>query len=467
MLTDALKPYRYLWPQQDFAASSAWQPSADGQAWVRTMPESPEELEADSRWPAFFPSPLCFVTVRDGDEVGLEKVVGASIVNRFPYILALSFCRQELSQRHHARRTFTGMLERGGAVAVQYLPPGPMLDRVLHAILSVPEGKTRTRIAQAGLATRPALTNEAPVFTDSYLIYEARLVKPGKDFEGQPIYQEPWWDVGSHRIYFLEINAIQLRRDIAESRSQIQWRSLPAWQPQFPLQGSTKAAGGASARTGYQKGYTPHYVFPSAGTTAFEADCVHHNMAVKHLPPLAEDQMEVDNDRARWPCFFPSSAGLITTWAGDGLPNVMPCGSTTIVSRHPLVIAPCVSYAAINIRYAPRATLGILQRTKRFGCGVPFIHDAIIDAIRQTGNVSIETDRNKVARAGLTAEAKSSAPVLSAVPVHFDCAVVDQVRLGTHVMFLGEVQSIRVRADVTPENPIEWYPWADVVPVGA
>lgn len=465
MLSDALKPYLYSWPPPDFIPSPAWQPTADGRAFVRSMPESAAELAADSRWPGFFPSPLCCVTVRDGEDVALEKVVGASIVNRFPYILALSFCRESLSKRHHVRGIFTGMLERSGAVAVQYLPPGSALDGLMKAILSVPEEETRRRVAATGLPTRPALTNDAPVFTDAYLVYEGRLVQPGKDFDGKPIYEQPWKDVGSHRIYFLEINAIQLRQDIATGRSQIHWRALPAWEPKLPLQNGETMREKSTATVGYQKGYTPHYAFPSAGTTAFEADGTHHNMAVKQLPPLPEDQVEVDNDRARWPCFFPSSAGLITTWATDGVPNVMPCGSTTIVSRQPLVIAPCVSYAAINARYAPRATLGILQRTKRFGCSVPFIHDTILDAIRQTGNISIAHDREKVWKAGLTTEAHSSAPVLSAAPVHFDCRVVDEVRLGTHIMFLGEVESIRIRADVTPQNPIEWCPWADVLPV--
>jgi hypothetical protein len=36
----------------------------------------------------------------------LEKVVGATIVNRFPYVFALSLCRQPLSPRHYVRRAF-------------------------------------------------------------------------------------------------------------------------------------------------------------------------------------------------------------------------------------------------------------------------------------------------------------------------------------------------------------------------
>src|SRR4029077_17992196 len=113
------------------------------------------------------------------------------------------------------------------------------------------------------------------------------------------------------------------------------------------------------------------------------------------------DQVEVDNDRARWPCFFPSSAGMITSWCEDGTPNVMPCGSTTIVSRNPLVIAPCISYARINDRYAARASLELIRKGGRFRCGVPFINDVVVDAMRYAGKVSITLDRDKVANAGL------------------------------------------------------------------
>jgi flavin reductase (DIM6/NTAB) family NADH-FMN oxidoreductase RutF len=462
-MPNTLEKYRYVWPSFSLDTAQNWQTIENKKVFVRELPESLEELAIDSRWPGFFPSPICLVTTAEGSLVALEKVVGPSIVNRFPYVLALSFCINELSQRHYIRRTFTEMLESTGSVAVQFLPPGEELDKAMNAIATIPEEKTHSRIPDSGLSTRLALTNNAPVFNSAYMVYEAKLVKPGKDFEGKPIYSHPWIDVGSHRIYFLEINAIQLRQDIAEGRSQILWRSLPAWEPKNDLQAPVFVEGGAAENGGYKKGFTPHYSFPSAGTIAFEADSIENGMAVKYLSPLPEDQVEVDNDKARWPCFFPSSAGMITSWAADGTPNLMPCGSTTIVSRHPLVIAPCVSYARINERYAPRTSLDIIRRTGKFGCGVPFINDVVLDAIRYAGNTSLAKDPQKVARAGLHVEPNDWAPVLSALPVHFDCQVVDEVALGTHIMFLGEVRRIQVRADVTPENPIEWCPWADVV----
>lgn len=465
-LPPALAPYRYQWPTEDLAADSRWRPGP-GPFLVRDMPESLEELAAESRWPGFFPSAMCLVTTADGRATALEKVVGASIVNRFPYVLALSFCAADLSPRHHARQRFMGTLEAGGAVAVQFLPPGSGLDRAMEAIVGTPEARTATRLARTGLPTRSAVSNACPVFTDAYLVYEGRLARPARDFEGAPIYDTSWLDVGSHRLYFLEITAIQLREDIARGRTQIRWRSLPAWIPRLRVSPARPPASPSPLSASYAKSYTPHYAFPTAGTVAFESDTLADGMAIKLLSPEAADQVEVDNDRARWPCFFPSSVGMVTTWAADGQPNLMPCGSTTIVSRKPLVVAPCVSYVPINERYATRASLRLMRERRAFGCGVPYISDRVVEAIRYAGNVSRAQDVDKVARAGFAVLPGPAAPLLPELPVNFECAVAGEVRLGTHVMFLGEVRRVLVRRDTHPGNPLEWCPWSDVAPAGA
>lgn len=459
---ERMHEYRYTWPEVDLGHSGHWKSLPEQRARMMHMPEDEEELQKDSRWPAFFPSPISLVTACDGDRAVLEKVVGASIVNRFPYVVALSFCNRALSSRHYVRSEFMSVLESGGCAAIQYLPVGPALDRVLASIAEVPNEHCSKRLERVATATRKGVTNAAPIFEDAYMVYEARLVRPGKDFEGQTIYERPWVDVGSHRMYFLEITAIQLRSDIACGSSQIHWRSLPSWSPKFGTKPADLRNDVGTSSDRYTKGYTPHYTFPSSGTIGFEADEVIGEMAIKRLPPLPQDQVEVDNDRARWPCFFPSSAGLITTWTDEGLPNLMPCGSTTVVSRHPMIIAPCVSYAAINQRYAPRASLSLIRKRGKFGCGVPYINDAVIDAIKYAGNTSISVDRDKVAHAGLEVRPHPWAPVLSAMPIHFDCEVIGEIRLGTHIMFLGEVRRIQVREDVNPENALEWYPWADI-----
>lgn len=456
-------PIDYTWPLTSLVDHKLWQPAEDPRFIQRPMPENADELANDSRWPAFFPAPICLVTTVDGDEVLLEKVVGASVVNRFPYTVALSFCRDALSDRHYVRRDFMDALEKSGIAAVQFISPGSELDRAMDAILTIPQEKTRQRIASSRLPWRRGRTNAAPVFSDAYMAYECSLVTPGRDFDGQNIFPLPYTDVGSHRVFFLEINSIQLRQDIARGDSQISWRGLPLWAPQGLWQNSPQRQS-QGQRHPYVKGYTPHYRFPGKGTTAFEYDGVADDMAFKDLPALPEDQVEVDNDRARWPCFFPSPVGMITSYSHDGSANIMPCGSTTILSRQPLVVAPAVSYARINARYAPRASLDDIRASGRFGCGVPFIDDTVIDAIRYAGNVSIRNDADKTVNAGLEVIRGENAPILAGLPVHFDCEVIGEIRLGTHILFLGEVRRILVRADVSPDNPLTWRPWAMVEP---
>lgn len=472
--------YVYSWPPQPFT-SAPWrreslsedQPTRDRLGrdagfhangfpgfLNRPMPETAAELEVDSRWPAFFPAPMCLVTATNGRHTALEKVVGVSIVNRFPYVAAVSFCRQPLSKRHHVRHSFMTILEEGGSIAMQFLPTGTALDRVMSVILNSDEARSTERLQACDLPTRRAQSQRCPVFADAYMVYEARLVQPTTDFGGAPIYAKPWLDVGSHRVYFVEITAIQLRSDIAAGATQIHWRSLPSWQPSWQAQPIGERATATEALLAYQKGFSADYAFPSRNTVAFEADETAHGMAIKHLPPLAADQVQVDNDRSRWPCFFPSSVGMITTWGEGGIPNLMPCGSTTILSRQPLVIAPAVSYAAINVRYAPRSTLDIIRKMGRFGCGVPYLSDDVLRAIRYSGNVSLANDADKVRNSGLTAAGTDWAPRLRELPVHFDCQVTGEVRLGTHILFLGEVRRINVRGDVTPDNPLRWCPWA-------
>lgn len=456
MLTAAQIQTRYTWPTADLGPANGWTlDAADGALW-RELPEKREDVAEDSRWPAFFPSPICLVTTGDGETVGIEKVVGASIVNRFPYIVALSFCTEELSTRHYPRRRFCDLLESTGRAAVQFLAPGPNLDAVMGTIASIPDEAVDQRIAATGLVTRTAITSKAPVFDEAFMVYEAELVTAVEDYQGVRLFEQPWTDVGSHRIYYFKISTIQLREEIAAGENQIKWRSLPSFEPGGPI-GATRALDRVE-RNAYTKTYRPNYSFPASGTIAFEADYFKDGMAVKEV----RDALITDNEDARWPCFFPQSAGIITSRTVDGAENVMPCGSTTILSRHPLVVAPCISYADVNERYAPRASLDMILESGWFGCGVPFVNDQIVDAIVYAGSNSLRNDLAKLANSGLRVSAGQRVPVLADLPVFFECKVIGHQRLGTHVIVFGEVQRIRVRDDVSPDNALEWCPWADV-----
>lgn len=442
-LDPALDAFRYTWPDPADGLRG-WSQSSDGRSWQRAMPESRDALAVDSRWPAFFPSSMCLITTAHGAESAIEVVVGASIVNRFPYVVAFSLCTDALSARHHPRRRFIELLESGGQVALQWLEPGARLARTVSLIRRTSDADTTGRITRLGAPVEPGVSTSCPVLTDAYLVYEAAAVQPSRQ-------------VGSHRLFFFEIRAIQLREDIGRGQSQIRWRSLPGWEGGPPIQGAPLPGDGRI------KSYTPDHQFPSRATVAFQWDEIRDGRVVRHFSPHQANQIELDNDRARWPCFFPSSAGIVSTRSRAGVVNLMPCGSTTVVSRQPMVIAPCISHAVINQRYAPRATLASIRETGRFGCGVPFIDATLVEAIRYWGNVSVADDPDKAARPGLDLDLSGDMPRLPALPVHFDCEVAGEIAMGTHVMFLGEVRRIVVHDGVT-RSPLEWYPWPSVAP---
>lgn len=449
--------YMSLWPNFDLQSSQDWKAVDGTRLLKRELPEDIDALAQDSRWPALFPSPMCIVTTNDGSVGVMEKVVSPVIVNRFPYVMSLSFCSRGLSSRHYPRTKFLEALEKGESVAVQFIAPGDSLNRIMDAIASVDDVDIDKRIESTGLTTRKAISNNAPVFSAAYLVYEGKFVKESKDVEGQTIYQKPYSDIGSHRIYFFEINVIQLQQDVAEGRCQIAWQSLPDWKPQFEVPPPEKMIT-AQDDNRYQKGYNSNYRFPSKNTIAFEADYVKDRMSVMEL----STELKTGNDDSRWPCFFPSSLGMITAFMEDGTPNLMPCGSTAVVGRFPFIIGICVGYAAINERYRHRASLEIIRKAGKFGCGVPFVSDKIIKAVTYSGNRSIADDKRKLLNSGLSVDESFDVPVLPDLPVTFACKVIDEIRLGTHVMFFGEVFNIYAREDVTESNPLRWYPWAKI-----
>ncbi|HEX8075289.1 MAG TPA: flavin reductase [Thermoleophilaceae bacterium] len=364
---------------------------------------------------AFFPLSECVVSTGSGRDAVAVRVRGASIVNRFPYVIALS-----LNRRSSAHRELVDRLERTGAAAIQLG-------------------------ADASLSTRACLTAPIARLNSAYLVYEAVFPESFVDGGGETVYASPWVDVHDRRIYFLEIRTIQLREDIASGRTQIAWTALPGYTP--GLGEPQPPASPALPEDGYVKPYTSDYRFPARGTVAFEPDEVADGFAVKRIESRSAVSA-VSNDDARWPCFFPASVGMIASRLG-GAVNVMPCGSTTVVCDRPLTIAPCIAYAAINERYRPRATLSMIEASGRFTCGVPFSAEPVLDAIRFAGNSSLREHPSKAAwseRATLAGRGGESPPQVPWLPINFECEVAGSIPLGTHVMLLGTVRSVSARA---------------------
>ena len=186
--------------------------------------ESLEKLAEDSRWPALFPQSITFATTGTMEAPIVERCVGATVVNRFPYIVCVSLCRERLSDRHHPRADVMEAIELANAFSVNILTESPEAEALLGACAEAPP---RERLARAGLGVRRGEVTAVPVIDVAPLVYECELTEPAEDFEGEPIFQRPREDLGSHTLYFGEVRAIQLDERIAKRETQILWHSLP------------------------------------------------------------------------------------------------------------------------------------------------------------------------------------------------------------------------------------------------
>jgi hypothetical protein len=225
-----------LWPDSAWRTAGTWRSAADGGVCACDLAR---DLRRRSPPTADGPRSFLVHLLRHGEgrlDGGARESRAPLIVNRFPYVLALSFCRHDLSSRHHARGRFMDLLERSGQATVQFLPQGEPLDRAMSAIATAPDRDTHTRIRRSTLTTRGAVTNDAPVFDDAYLVYEASLARPSLDFSGGRIYDTPGGRREPSRLFPGDQRDPASRRHRGRTARQIHWRSLPAWQPQRPLQ---------------------------------------------------------------------------------------------------------------------------------------------------------------------------------------------------------------------------------------
>ena len=54
----------------------------------------------DSKWPIFFPSNNSFLLLKNKNNFQVEKLTGATVINRFPLIIGFSISSKNLSKRH-------------------------------------------------------------------------------------------------------------------------------------------------------------------------------------------------------------------------------------------------------------------------------------------------------------------------------------------------------------------------------
>ncbi len=140
---------------------------------------------------------------------------------------------------------------------------------------------------------------------------------------------------------------------------------------------------------------------------------------------------------------YPTPVFLIGTYDQAGHPNIMTCAWGGICCSRP----PCV---AISIRYETRTYENITQR-RCFTLSIPSI--AQMPETDWVGGHS-GADGDKFQETGLTPTPAKlvSAPYVDECPIVLECNVVNTIRLGGHVQFIGEILDLKADESVLDQN---------------
>lgn len=142
---------------------------------------------------------------------------------------------------------------------------------------------------------------------------------------------------------------------------------------------------------------------------------------------------------------YPTPAGLISSVAADGTPNIITLGETFNISiRDPVV----VGLAIVLSRYSYE----LIKESGEFGVNLPTANMA--KAVDRCGTCSGRHVGDKFARVGLTPmpAAKIQAPLIAECPVNLECTLIDIIPAGDHDLFRGEVVAQHVDEELLDED---------------
>jgi len=134
---------------------------------------------------------------------------------------------------------------------------------------------------------------------------------------------------------------------------------------------------------------------------------------------------------------LPTPAFLIGT-SVDGQPNFMAAAWSGVVNSDP----PMISVA---VRPARHTHLGI-SRNSTFSVNVPSV-----DLIRETDYCGIRSgskvDKVAVCKFKIFYGKLDTAPLIEQCPVNLECRVVQTLELGSHTLFIGQVEETHISDD--------------------
>lgn len=140
---------------------------------------------------------------------------------------------------------------------------------------------------------------------------------------------------------------------------------------------------------------------------------------------------------------FPTPVVLVTTVDEAGKPNIITLAWTGVVNSDPPMVG-------ISIRPG-RHSYELVKRGKEFVVNLP--SESLVRGVDACGLLSgKETDKfREMGWTPIPAE-KVKPPLIEECAVQLECQVRQQIPLGSHDLFLGEIVAVHVKEEVQKEN---------------
>jgi len=153
---------------------------------------------------------------------------------------------------------------------------------------------------------------------------------------------------------------------------------------------------------------------------------------------------ETETDLAgSWPCRYPTSVVWVSAGTWDGARTICPVVAHMVCCRHPFSVAIGLCRTEVAGGYYRRYAYDLAKETGEFVVNQPPVDSDALTALLGSYSGRGEAP-DKFARAGLTAERGLcvAAPVIAECPLSLECAVTDEVIVGTHAVLIGRVLAI-------------------------
>lgn len=140
---------------------------------------------------------------------------------------------------------------------------------------------------------------------------------------------------------------------------------------------------------------------------------------------------------------FPVPAVMLSCGAEGYKPNIITLAWVGTLNSHPPIVG-------VSIR-PERHSYGIVHQSKEFVVNIAT--EAQLPELDYCGVVSGK-DADKFTALGLTPQMGSlqHAPLIAECPVNLECKVIQEIVLGSHTLFLGEVVQVQVSEEYLNEQ---------------